>query len=147
MGPGPSITITQVEGYKFTIDFGGVLPYLLVDEAIPIGSGEGPFPEQLLVSSVTNCLCASLVFALGKFKQEGGGIRAEARCEVTRNAENRLRITGITVSINLGATAESLPRIDRVLEQFQRFCTVSESVQAGIPVAVSVRDGAGTLLT
>ncbi|KQP51162.1 peroxiredoxin [Methylobacterium sp. Leaf111] len=147
MGPGPSITITQIEGYKFAIDFGGILPHLMVDEAIPIGSGEGPFPEQLVVSSVTNCLCASLVFALGKYKQEAGGIRAEAHCEVTRNAENRLRIAGIAVAISLGATADSVPRIDRVLEQFQRFCTVSESVQAGIPVVVSVRDSAGTLLT
>ena len=147
MGPGPSITITQTEGYRFAVDFGGVLPLLAVDEAVPIGNGEGPFPEQLLVSAVANCLCASLVFALGKYKQEGGGIRAEAHCAVARNAENRLRITGITVSISLGATADAVPRIDRVLEQFQRFCTVSESVQAGIPVTVSVRDGAGTLLT
>ena len=124
-----------------------MLPQLLVDEAPPIGSGEGPFPEQLLVSAVANCLCASLVFALAKLKQEAGGLRAEARCAVTRNAENRLRITGISVGITLGASAEAVPRIDRVLEQFQRFCTVSESVQAGIPVSVSVRDGAGTLLT
>jgi uncharacterized OsmC-like protein len=144
---GPSITITQIEGYKFTVDFGGILPQLLVDEAVPIGDGAGPFPEQLLVSAVANCLCASLVFALGKYRQEAGGIRAEAQCAVTRNAENRLRITGITVGITLGASAEAVPRIDRVLEQFQRFCTVSESVAAGIPVTVSVRDGAGTLLT
>lgn len=147
MGEGPSITITQIEGYRFAVDFGGVLPQLVVDEAVPIGNGDGPFPEQLLVSAVANCLCASLVFALAKFKQEAGGLRAEARCAVTRNAENRLRITGITVGITLGANAEAVPRIDRVLEQFQRFCTVSESVQAGIPVAVSVRDAAGTLLS
>ena len=146
MGPDPSITITQIEGYKFAVDFGSVLPQLLVDEAVPIGDGAGPFPEQLLVTAVANCLCASFVFALAKFKQEAGGIRAEAHCAVTRNAENRPRITGITVSISLAAHAEAVPRIDRVLEQFQRFCTVSESVQAGIPVAVTVRDGAGTLL-
>jgi hypothetical protein len=39
-----------------------------------------------------------------------------------------------------------MPRIDRVLEQFQRFCTVSESVKAGIPVAVTVEDGGGRRL-
>lgn len=147
MGEGPSITITQIEGYRFAVDFGSVLPQLIVDEAVPIGNGDGPFPEQLLVSAVANCLCASLVFALGKFKQEAGALRAEAQCAVTRNAENRLRITGITVAITLGANADAVPRIDRVLEQFQRFCTVSESVQAGIPVAVSVHDAAGTLLS
>ena len=34
-------------------------------------------------------------------------------------------------------------QIDRVIEQFERFCTVSESVKAGVPVRVTVEDGAG----
>ena len=63
-----------------------------------------------------------------------------------RNAEGRLRITGIDVRIGLGAAVAEMPRIDRVLEQFERFCTVSESVKAGIPVAVSVADRDGTRL-
>jgi hypothetical protein len=50
------------------------------------------------------------------------------------------------VRIRLGAAAEAMPRIDRVLEQFERFCTVSESVKAGIPVAVSVEDADGARL-
>ncbi|RZK87449.1 MAG: OsmC family peroxiredoxin, partial [Methylobacterium sp.] len=45
------------------------------------------------------------------------------------------------------AAAADMPRIDRVLDQFQRFCTVSESVKLGIPIAVSVHDGTGTALT
>ena len=51
------------------------------------------------------------------------------------------------VEIALGTEAENLDRIDKVLEQFQRFCTVSESVKAGIPVTVSVSDGTGRRLT
>lgn len=147
MGDSPRITITQVEGFRFTVDFGEALPALLVDEAVPIGNGEGPFPEQLLVTAVANCLCASLVFALAKFKQDGQGLSAEATCRVVRNGEGRLRIGGIEVAIGLGAAAEAMPRIDRVIAQFERFCTVSESVQAGIPVTVAVRDGEGKLLT
>ncbi len=146
MDDGPSIKIKQIDGYKFMIDFGDVCSALVVDEAEPIGNGEGPFPEQILVASVTNCLCASLVFAAGKFKQNVQGIEAEAHCRVERNIEGRLRISGIRVRIALGASMESIPRIDKVLEQFERFCTVSESVQAGIPVTVAVHDGAGTLL-
>ncbi|MET0313108.1 MAG: OsmC family protein [Hansschlegelia sp.] len=142
----PTIRIKQVEGYRFEIDFGGLIPALAVDEAPPIGGGEGPFPEQILVASVTNCLCASLVFALGKFRQQAGGVSATASCAVTRNAEGRLRITGIDVEIALGATAADMDRVDRVMEQFERFCTVSESVKAGVPVAVSVYDSAGAKL-
>ena len=63
-----------------------------------------------------------------------------------RNLDGRLRITGIDVRIGLGAAADEMPRIDRVLEQFERFCTVSESVKAGIPVSVLVTDRDGTRL-
>jgi uncharacterized OsmC-like protein len=100
----------------------------------------------LLIAGVANCLCASLVFALGKFRQDGQGVEAEARCRIDRNAEGRLRIFGIDVELKLGALAEDMPRINRVMEQFERFCTVSESVKAGVPVEVVVRDAAGIRL-
>ena len=147
MTAAPSITITQVGDYVFTVDFGKALPALRVDEAEPIGGGTGPHPEQMLIAGVANCLCASLVFALGKFRQDGGGVFAEATCRIGRNDDERLRIVGVDVRITLGATAADMPRIERVLEQFQRFCTVSESVKLGIPIAVSVRDGTGAQLT
>ena len=145
-GGGPAVRIRQVDGYKFTVDFGPVLRDLVVDEAEPIGRGEGPSPEQMLITGVSNCLCASMVFALGKFRQDGCGVEAEARCRIERNAEGRLRIFGIDVAIALGAPASDMPRIDRVLDQFERFCTVSESVKAGIPVTVAVRDAEGRRL-
>ena len=142
----PTIRITQVADYVFTVDFSAALPALRTDESPPIGGGTGPFPEQLLISGVANCLCASLVFALGKFRQDAQGVAAEASCRVERNAEGRLRITGIDVRIQLGAAVTEMPRIDRVIAQFERFCTVSESVKAGIPVAVTVADRDGMRL-
>lgn len=144
--PSPSISIRQVEDYVFTIDFGAVMPALLVDEAAPIGGGTGPMPEQLLIAGVANCLCASLVFALSKFRQDGKGVAADAHCRIDRNPDGRLRVVGIDVALRLGAMAEGMPRIDRVLDQFERFCTVSESVKAGVPVAVEVYDAAGARL-
>ncbi|MFJ5486852.1 OsmC family protein [Hansschlegelia beijingensis] len=141
------IRIRQIDGYRFIVDFGAAIPDLLVDEAAPIGDDAGPHPEQLLVASVANCLCASLVFALGKYKQDAGDVQAEASCRVARNAENRLRVEGIDVAITLGASADEMPRVDSAISQFQRFCTVSESVQTGVPVSVAVRDREGRLLT
>jgi organic hydroperoxide reductase OsmC/OhrA len=142
----PSISIRQIENYVFSVDFGEVVPTLLVDEAAPIGGGTGPMPEQLLIAGVANCLCASLAFALGKFRQNGGSVSADARCRIDRNAEGRLRVSGIDVDLRLGAAAGDMPRLDRVLEQFERFCTVSESVKAGVAVAVAVYDATGTRL-
>lgn len=141
-----SIRIRQVEAYAFRIEFGEAFAPLLTDEPEPIGGGTGPSPEQVLVAAVSNCLCASLAFALGKYRQEGGGVSAEAIGRVARNDEGRLRLVGIEVDIALGAEAGSMDRLDRVLEQFERFCTVSESVKAGVPVAVAVRDGRGERL-
>ncbi|CAO4140205.1 Peroxiredoxin [Methylorubrum thiocyanatum] len=141
-----SITIRQIEAYAFRIEFGEAFVPLLTDEPEPIGGGTGPSPEQVLIAAVSNCLCASLAFALGKYRQEGGGVSAEAIGRVARNAEGRLRLVGIEVDIALGASAEAMDRIDRVLAQFEQFCTVSESVKAGVPVAVAVRDGRGNRL-
>lgn len=146
MSERPSIRIHQIERFAFRIEFGPAFAELVTDEPVPIGGGTGPSPEQVLIAAVSNCLCASLAFALGKYRQEGGGVTAEASGRIGRNAEGRLRLEGIEVAIALGAPAESMDRIDRVLEQFERFCTVSESVQAGIPVAVSVQDGLGRRL-
>ncbi len=36
--------------------------------------------------------------------------------------------------------------LDRVLEQFEAFCTVTQSVGAGIPIAVQVFDASGAQL-
>lgn len=142
----PSITITQIEGFKFVVDFGAAFPSLATDEPVPVGSETGPSPEQLLIAGVSNCLCASFAFALGKFGQDGRGISARASASIVRNADRRLRVGGIDVEITLGAAADAMPRIEQVLAQFERFCTVSESVKAGIPVTVAVRDGNGEKL-
>ncbi len=146
MGETVSITITQQEKYRFLVDFGAAIPDLLVDEPAPVGQGDGPAPTQMLLASVANCLSASLFFALQKFKQDAGGIVTTASCTVDRNEHNRLRVQQIDVTINLGKQGGELEHLDRVLGQFEDFCTVSQSVQAGIPIKIAVVDGKGVTL-
>src|SRR5690348_3888228 len=133
-----SVTILRQDKYRFTVDFGPGLPSTVADEPPPLGGGAGPSPVQLLAAAVANCLSASLVFANAKFKEDPGALKTTATCEITRNERNRLRVTGINVNIELGATPESLVHLDRALAQFEDFCTVTQSVPSGIPVAVSV---------
>lgn len=142
----PRVEITQTGSYRFEVDFGAAFPSLTVDEPAPIGNGEGPAPEQLLAASVAYCLSASLFFALNKYRQDSGGIRASAECDVVRNDAGRLRIGRIDVHLQLGADTATLEHVERALAQFEQFCTISESVQAGIPVNVTVSDGAGRTL-
>ncbi|NDP48380.1 MAG: OsmC family protein [Sulfuriferula multivorans] len=141
-----SVTITQKENYQFLVDFGEAIPGLLADEPAPLGKGEGPAPMHMLLAAVANCLSASLLFSLQKFKQDAGGITTTATCIVDRNESNRLRIQQIDVAIQLGKEGAQITHLDRVLGQFEDFCTVTQSVQAGIPVKISVTDGKGVRL-
>lgn len=138
-----TITLTRRSGYQFEIDFGAALPTLLSDEPSPLGQGQGPTPNHLLLAAVANCLSASLTFALTKFKNDPGALRAVARSTVERNAQGRLRIGRIAVNIQLERPAASYEHLDRILAQFEEFCTVSMSVRQGIAIDVRVLDGTG----
>ena len=138
-----SITVTQQGNYQFLVDFGAALPPLLADESAPLGTGAGPSPAQMLLAAVANCLSSSLYFALQKYKQDAGGITTTASARIDRNAENRLRILDIAVTLRLGKDGADIGHLDRILAQFEPFCTVTESVRHGIPVSVAVEDGRG----
>ena len=86
------ITLEQEEDYSFRIRFDDTtIADLMTDEPETLGKGEGPNPTRLLVSAVANCLSASLVFALGKYKQDPGVLKATAKATLGRNENNRLR--------------------------------------------------------
>lgn len=147
MSDNAQVTITRQSGYQFLVDFGEGLPQWLADEPAPLGEGSGPAPDHLMLAAVANCLSASLLFALQKFKQDPGKLVATATPTVERNEQKRLRITGIAVSLHLGKPAEEMAHLDRVLAQFEDFCTVSMSVRQGIAIAVQVHDSTGAQLT
>lgn len=142
------ITLEQVSDYEFRVRFDDTaIPDLITDETSPLGGDAGPNPSRLLGTAVANCLAASLLFALRKYKNNPGTIGAKAKLTLTRNEHNRLRITHIGVDLQLADKAEVFEHLDRVLAQFEDFCIATQSVRQGIAVDVSLRDGAGSLLT
>ena len=93
-----TIELTQQADYRFEARFDDpVLPPLVTDEPPPLGGGSGPNPARLLGTAVANCLAASLLFSLRKFRIDAEPLRAVATVSVVRNAQNRLRIGGIGV--------------------------------------------------
>lgn len=146
MSENASVTITRQSGYQFLVDFGQDLPTLLADEPAPLGQGSGPAPDHMLLAAVANCLSASLLFALQKFKQDPGSLVATATPVMGRNAEKRLRIEAINVKLELGQPASAIEHLDRVLDQFEAFCTVSMSVKQGIAIHVQVEDSNGAVI-
>jgi uncharacterized OsmC-like protein len=134
------VTLEQKQDYQFAVNFGGNVPLLTADEPAPLGGGLGPSPVQLLAAAVGNCLADSLLFALRKFKQKPEPLRCDVEAQVGRNSEGHLRVLQINAVLTLGVPAADLEHLDRVLEQFENFCTVTQSVGQGIKVTVEVFD-------
>jgi uncharacterized OsmC-like protein len=139
-----TLTLSRQQDYRFNVQFdlAGV-PDLQLDEPLPLGAGAGPNASRLLAAAVANCLSASLLFCLGKFKQDPQGLTAHVTGKMVRNEQGRLRMGGIAVDIRLEQTVE---RLAHCADQFEEFCVVTDSVRNGIPVSVQVRDAAGQLI-
>lgn len=140
------IELVQQHDYRFDVHFGDGMPVVTTDEPAPLGTGLGPSPVHLLCSAVGNCLSDSLLFALRKFKQAPEPVRCAVQADVGRNADNRLRVLKITAILTLGVPAASLERLDRVLESFEQYCTVTQSVGQGIAIETQVFDSTGQRL-
>ncbi len=142
-----TIELVQQADYRFEVHFdSAAVPLLTTDEAPPLGQDAGPNPSRLLLLAVANCLSASLLFALRKFKAEPGPLRTSATATLLRNEQNRLRVKHMRVDIHLGVAGAELRQLDRALAQFEDFCVVTQSVRAAIPVDVRVLDATGAVL-
>ena len=141
---GIRLVLEQEGAYAFKVSFDGTtLDALHTDEPAPLGGGTGPNPSALLLAGVANCLSASLLFALRKFKNSPGPIRAEITARKERNAGGRWRIPRAEVVITLADSAATLAHFDRVLAQFEQFCIVTQSVREGVVVDVAIVDAEG----
>lgn len=140
------VHLTQAQHYQFDLDFGLPGTTWRADEPPPLGEGAGPSPVQLLAAAVGNCLSASLLFALRKFKQAPEPLSCTVQSQTGRNSEGRLRVLSMTARLTLGVPAAQLEHLDRVLSSFEAYCTVTQSVNAAIPVTVEVYDATGTRL-
>lgn len=138
------VTLTQLSDYSFNVSFDETgIPDLVTDEPAPLGGGKGPNPSRMLLAAIANCLSASLLFAMRKYKNAPGTIRAEVRGTLGRNAEGRMRVQHVDVDLHLPGDAEDYAQFERTLQQFENFCVVTESVRSGIEIAVQVHDGSG----
>lgn len=141
------ITLEQDGDYAFRVSFNDTaLEPLVTDESPPLGQDRGPNPSRLLLAGVANCMVASLLFALRKQRNQPGKLRAEITASLVRNAEGRWRIPQAFVELQLPEGNEHYQRLDRVLEQFEEFCVVTQSVRHGIDVQVTVKDAHGHVL-
>jgi len=141
-----NVYLQQQSDYRFEIHFEDNMPVLTSDEPVPLGTGTGPSPVQLLCAAVGNCLSDSLLFAFRKFKQTPEPIQCEVQAQVGRNEQGRIRVLKIAAKLKLGVAGAQLEQAERVLSQFEEFCTVTQSVGQGIPIHTRVLDVHGVVL-
>jgi uncharacterized OsmC-like protein len=141
------VTVRLSHGFEFIAEFNDVpdAPPLLLDEPKPLGANRAPTAAALLGAAVGNCLAASLTFCLRRARIDVEGLTASVTTHVTRNERGRHRISGIDVELDpvLGENA----RVAGCEGLFEDFCTVTASVQHGIPVHVSLKSGMARELT
>ena len=141
------INLEQEENFRFRVSFDNpAIPPLITDESAPLGGDVGPNPSRLLAVAVANCLAASLIFSLQKFKNNPAPVHAIVDVGMQRNAANRLRVGHMAVDIQISQRAADVVMFERVLAQFEDFCVVTQSVRSGFPVTVQVRDADGVVV-
>lgn len=137
--PGPAVSVDIGPGYRMTVDFGDPSwPEVAMDEPPPIGDGTAPGPEAMLAAAVAGCLVASLRYCMEKARVGFEGARATATPRIARNEAGRLRVQSITVRLSARVDEPANARARRCADIFRDFCTVTESVRAGIPVELDV---------
>lgn len=132
------IELEKLDGYSFKISFGEGIETLLTDEPAPVGGGGGPNASMLLAAAMGNCLSASLLFCLQKTRTPVNGMRTRVQAKTSRNEKGRLRITSISIEITPDIDPEYTNQVNRCLPLYEDYCTVSKSVEQGIPFDVKV---------
>ncbi|AOK21060.1 peroxiredoxin [Burkholderia cepacia] len=142
-----SVDVAQRERFHFEVRFTGTdLPVMLTDEPPPLGEGRGPNPIRLLAAAVATCLAASLLFALEKQHVDPQPIAAHIDVDMVQNETGRVRVGSMAVQLTIGRTWADLAAATRVLDQFDAYCVLTESLREGIPVSVDLCDVSGAAL-
>ena len=134
-----AVTLTLEGGSRFAVD--ARLPGaegFAIDEPPPVGDGSAANPTRVLAAALASCLGSSLLFCLAKSRIPVRGLRIEAGGALERNERGRLRVAGFDIRLFPDVDPADVPRMQRCLEVFEDYCTVTGSVRRGVPVEVGV---------
>ena len=136
------ISVEWLEDLTFKLDFlNPVLSELLIDETHDVESSEavGPDPSKLLLAAVMGCLNTSFAFCLKKAKIPLKGMKATGELTSLRNEEGFWRVSKIDIDVSPEIKIEKgIPRMEKCMEIFHDYCTITQSVRQGIPVNFTI---------
>lgn len=65
-------------------------------------------------------------------------LETAVRANIAQNEEGWLRVRSLDIQVGLDVGEKDRPRVNRCLEIFENYCTVTQSVRKGIEVNVNV---------
>ncbi len=135
-----TISIDCVKNLEFRVKFDNPsYQDLIMDEPLPAGQDTAPNPTRMLAAAVGGCLSASLLFSARKLRLDVQGLHTEVTVQHARNEKGRLRIGKIDVQIKPDIQDPDPQKLQRCLDMFEDFCTVTQSVRKGVDVSVTVK--------
>lgn len=136
-----SLEMELIDKFSFNVKFDiPEMPDLITDEPIKVGGeGKGPNPSRLVGTAVANCLASSLMHCLRRAKADVKGFKAQVSGIISRNEEGLLRLKSIHVALQPRLGSESdLKAFERCKGIFEKYCIVTDSIRAGLPVDIEV---------
>jgi uncharacterized OsmC-like protein len=105
------------------------------------GKGKAPDPNRMLAAAVGSCLTMSLLLNLQGFKPGPKELNTKVKYTIGLGEQGLPRFKSIDVEIKpVFSGAVRAEFLKRITDNFQKFCTVTESVRKGIPVNVIVKE-------
>ncbi len=135
------VELELVEDMLFRCDMGNIkVKECYIDERDPNEYEMlGPNPSKLLASAVLGCISASFLYCLQKKNLKLNELTGEAVVIVARNEKGLLRVREINVElITKTSDPKVIKRIEQCKKMFEQYCTITESVRAGIKVNLKV---------
>lgn len=134
------VELELIDNLQFNVKFDlPDAPDLMMDEPPMFGGeGIGPNAARLIAAGVGNCLAASLTFCLRRAKADLKGMNAIVHVTIGRE-EGLLRLQKLDLELHprLG-TEDSLEKLKKCKNLFEKYCMVTESLRRGLPMNVEV---------
>ncbi len=136
------ISVEWLEDLTFKLNFENpVLSEIFIDETHDVESAEavGPDPSKLLLAAVMGCLNTSFAYCLKKARIPLKSMKAIGELTSKRNEEGFWRVTKLDIEVIPEIEIEKgIPRMEKCMEIFHDYCTITQSVRQGIPVNVTI---------
>ena len=120
----------------FKLDMGKVKTgNFLIDDTNKGADKIGPNPSRLLASAVMGCMCASLLFCIGKKNLSFDDFEAEAEITTFKNEKNFWRVKEINIKMIPKTNDEAvIKRLKQCEKMFEEYCVITQSVREGITI-------------